>query len=141
MTDLLFSRLLLHVAAVMICSPLLVISQSARLDSIKTNAAEYKSFGFNASSISGLGLSFRTHLAGPSLVQFTGGLLVSGNSTSYSVGLEYQYEISRRSDLRYYIAFGAGIYNSSTSSTATAGLGGLDLNCLCSVSKSLKTWA
>ncbi len=87
----------------------------------------YSSAGFNVSSVSGLGLSYRHHFAGASLLQFSGGILSSGSRTSSALGFEYQYELSKKETFRYYVVAGGGLY-SSTKATSALGLGiGLEL--------------
>lgn len=71
---------------------------------------KFNSFGFNASSVSGLGLSYRYHAVGPNLVMLSGGIVSSNDWVAASLGAEYQYEISEREDLRYYLAIGGGLY-------------------------------
>ena len=98
------------------------LAQSHSDTAFTAGSHSYSSVGFNASFVSGIGLSYRRHLPSPSLFQFTGGIVSSGGTTSSSFGLEYQYELSRRETFRYYIGFGFGLYSGSTTSTA-AGLG------------------
>jgi hypothetical protein len=96
-------------------------------DSITPGRRPYSSAGFNVSSVSGLGLSYRHHFDGPSLLQLTGGLISSESGTNSALGLEYQYELSKKETFRYYIAAGGGVYTASSSSTAL-GIGiGLEL--------------
>lgn len=71
---------------------------------------KFNSFGFNASSVSGLGLSYRHHTDGPQLVMLSGGIVSSSDWVYASLGAEYQFEISEREDLRYYLAIGGGFY-------------------------------
>jgi hypothetical protein len=71
---------------------------------------KFSSFGFNASAISGLGLSYRYHTTGPQLVMLSGGIIASNDWVYASMGAEYQYEFSEREDLRYYIALAGGLY-------------------------------
>jgi hypothetical protein len=99
-----------------------VIAQPLPDSSFAVGSHPYSSIGFNASSVSGIGLSYRRHLQSPSLFQFTGGIVTSGGSTASSFGFEYQYELSRKETFRYYIGLGFGLYHGSTTGTAT-GLG------------------
>lgn len=71
---------------------------------------KFNSFGFNASSVSGLGLSYRYHTAGPQLIMLSGGIVSSKDWVYASLGAEFQYEISEREDLRYYLAVAGGLY-------------------------------
>ncbi len=83
----------------------------------------FRSFGFNTSSVSGLGLSYRYHKETNQLVQLTGGIISDGDMLNYTVGAELQIELSTRRDLRYYLAVGAGTYQSNNSGDFTAGFG------------------
>lgn len=71
---------------------------------------KFNSFGFNASSVSGLGLSYRHHTEGPQLFMLSGGIVSSKDWVYASLGGEFQYEISERDDLRYYLALAGGFY-------------------------------
>ena len=112
------------------CVLVAITSASAQVTNDSTLAPGYRpysSIGFNLSSVSGLGLSYRNHLASPSQFQLTAGIVSSKSSTSYSVGFEYQYQLSKKDSFRYFIATGVGVYSGTTSTTA-AGLGiGLEL--------------
>lgn len=88
----------------------------------------YSSIGFNLSTVSGLGLSFRSHLANANQIQFTGGIVSSKGSTAYSFGFEFQYQLSKKDTFRYYVATGLGMYSGSPKGTTAVGLGiGLEL--------------
>ena len=106
----------------------LLLSSFAFAQSVPDTSApgyrSYSSFGFSASSVSGLGLSYRKHFPGPGLIQITGGLISGGGTTATSLGLAYQYQLSKKDSFRYYIATGGGFYTSSGHSTTTVlGLG------------------
>jgi hypothetical protein len=94
----------------------LAVAQSS-YDTTAPGYRSYSSFGFNASSVSGLGLSYRKHLPGPSLIQITGGVISGGGSTFTSLGFAYQYQLSKKDNFRYYIATGAGLYTSGSTRT------------------------
>ena len=100
---------------------LLILSSFASAQSVSDTTEpgyrSYSSFGFNASLVSGVGLSYRNHLQGPSLIQFTAGVLSGGGSTFTSFGFAYQYQLSKKDNFRYYIATGAGLYTSGSSRT------------------------
>ncbi|MEX2115390.1 MAG: hypothetical protein WEB37_00765 [Bacteroidota bacterium] len=101
----------------------IVFSQPNR-DSVFTIPHQsYSSVGFNVSSVSGMGLSYRHHMNSPGLIQFTGGFLTSEGTTSSSLGFEAQYELSQRETFRYYIALGIGTYSGQTSTTTAMGFG------------------
>ena len=83
----------------------------------------YHSFGFNASFVSGIGISYRNHTAGPSLFQVTGSVFSSEGSVFYSVGLEMQIELSSNPGFRYYIPIALGLYVPESKTTTVVGLG------------------
>lgn len=84
---------------------------------------EYNAVGINVSTTSGLGLSYRYHNPGSSLIQVAGGMVSTGGNVGSSVGIEYQLDLSRRNDLRYYICAAAGLYHSHGASDINAGIG------------------
>jgi len=94
-----------------------IANAQSKYDSSSPGYRGYSSFGFNASLVSGVGLSYRNHLQGPSLIQFTAGVLSGGGSTFTSFGFAYQYQLSKKDNFRYYIATGAGLYTSGSSRT------------------------
>lgn len=97
-------------------------------DTVGTDSpSHFYSVGFNASSASGIGLSLRHKLSAYNLLQITGGLLRSSGRTDYSLGFEYQYQLSKKPTFRYYLSFGAGLY-SDIQNTSVVGFGmGLEL--------------
>ena len=112
-----------RVAAISCTFFAVALSQSER-DSVRmTSYQPYSSVGFNVSSVSGMGLSFRHHMDSPGLIQFTGGFITSDQTTSYSLGFEGQYELSLNETFRYYIALGIGRYSGKVSSTTAMGFG------------------
>lgn len=102
---------------------ILLTAQASLPDSVITGTLTYNSFGFNASTVSGLGLSYRHHSVLYSLIQVSGGIIKTTDNIAYSAGVEYQYELSRRTDFRYYICLGSGLYNSGGSSGFVGGFG------------------
>jgi hypothetical protein len=87
-----------------------------------TGPTHFNSIGFNASSVSGLGLSYRNKISAHDLFQLTGGVLDSDGRTDFSLGFEYQYQISKNPTFRYYLAVGAAVYSESQTTTI-AGFG------------------
>lgn len=84
----------------------------------------YHSLGFNFSTVSGAGVSYRFHTAGRSLVQITAAAFDTGDDTFSSVGFEYQYELSGHEAFRYYIPVGGGLYTNGKRTTVVgAGFG------------------
>src|SRR5437868_320771 len=66
--------------------------------------------GLSASLCSGMGLTFRHHLANvPLAYQVTGGPWKSGSLLMYDVGAEFQYDLSL-SENRLYAVLGGGYY-------------------------------
>jgi hypothetical protein len=102
-----------------------VLSAQTSLDSTQTaKSSRFSSIGFNVSSVSGMGLSYRNQLTTRSLFQVTGGVLTTDKRTSYSFGLEYQYQLSKSPSFRYYLAGAAGVYSDiTTKEFAGFGLG------------------
>jgi hypothetical protein len=104
--------------------PVLLYSQVKQGNAEKEfNFQDYSSVGFNVSSISGIGLSFRRHFQNPFLIQATIGYISDGKSDFYSSGIELQYDISKRTDFRFYIAASVGLYGKSKKTYMTMGLG------------------
>lgn len=77
---------------------------------------DFRSAGFNFSMVSGLGISYRYHWANTYLTKVTGGIIKSDSALAYSFGFEYQFNLSNRSDLRYYLTAGVAVYNSTEGS-------------------------
>ena len=92
-------------------------------DTTRSARRPYDSFGFNASFVSGIGISYRHHTDGPSLVQVTGSVFSSEGNLFYSAGLEFQIELSNNSGFRYYIPVAVGIYVPESKTTTVIGLG------------------
>lgn len=72
--------------------------------------------GLGASLTSGMGVSFKHHLAGiPFAYQISGGFLQLGKSQVYSIGLELQYDINVKQNDRLFAVVGLGQYYRSDS--------------------------
>ena len=71
--------------------------------------------GLFGGATSGIGLSFRHHLPARFSYQVTGGIIKVSDKISSAVGLELQFDISRKQSNRYFIALGGGYYYSGTS--------------------------
>ena len=92
------------------------------------NYIPFSSVGFNISSISAVGISYRKHFANPTTIQITGGFISTSGNTSSAIGAEIQFEISKKSNLRYYISLGLGHYSFSSGQSTNMGLGiGIEL--------------
>jgi len=72
----------------------------------------YSSLGFLASTVSGVGLSYRYHTSTPWLFQITAGALSVSRAQIYDLGAEVQYELSHALSARFFLILGAGIYGS-----------------------------
>lgn len=111
---------------VALASGLLSVAAFSQSNRDSVSAASHRSFssvGFNVSSVSGMGLSYRYHMDSPGLIQFTGGFITSDQTTSSSFGFEAQYELSLNETFRYYIALGFGTYSGKITTTTAAGFG------------------
>ena len=71
--------------------------------------------GLFGGATSGIGLSFRHHLPARFSYQVTGGIIKVSSKISSAIGLELQFDISRKQSNRYFIAAGGGYYYSGTS--------------------------
>jgi hypothetical protein len=90
---------------------------SAPTDVTRTVSGEplffsYSSLGFLASTVSGVGLSYRYHTSTPWLFQITAGALSVSRDQIYDLGAEVQYELSHTLSARFFFILGAGIYGS-----------------------------
>jgi len=66
--------------------------------------------GLFAGYASGIGLSFRHHLPGRFSYQLTGGIIKQKDRLWYTFGAEGQFDLSRMSAYRVYVAAGAAYY-------------------------------
>jgi len=87
--------------------------------------------GLSAGWGSGIGLSFRAHLPSKSSLQAIFGIIKSSNKLSMSVGCEYQYDLVRSDETRFFVAATAAyFYNGDGHNEVTgpfrmgAGIGG-----------------
>jgi hypothetical protein len=58
----------------------------------------------------GVGLSFRHHLASPVSYQITGGIIKISDKLSYDIGGEVQYDLARPTGNRFFVMGGLGYY-------------------------------
>ncbi|MBI2419070.1 MAG: hypothetical protein HYV28_14455 [Ignavibacteriales bacterium] len=65
---------------------ILLTAQARPADSVNTGALTYNSFGFNASTVSGLGLSYRHHPEFYSLIQVSGGIIKTTDTFVWDPG-------------------------------------------------------
>lgn len=89
-----------------------------------TQSVRYSTVGFQASFVSGIGISFGLNETGKYRARATFGILTSDNKTYSSFGVDYQVELTKRQDFRVFIGPGFGVRSISTeSSHTTLGLG------------------
>lgn len=69
--------------------------------------------GFAGGPASGIGLSFRHHLASPFSYQLTGGIIKAGDRLLYAFGGEGQVDLVRGVSNRLFVVGGIGYYYSS----------------------------
>jgi len=58
--------------------------------------------GFEGGPTTGLGLGFRHHLPAPFSYQLVGGVMKATDRLYYSIGAEFEYDLSRSSAVRFY---------------------------------------
>jgi len=90
-------------------------SQTMRTDSLSPHIVRFNEnvfgVGLAASLCSGMGLSFKHHLANiPFAYQLTGGVIKLGDVLHYSIGSEFQYDLSVATTNRLYAVLGLGEY-------------------------------
>ncbi len=71
--------------------------------------------GFAGGPASGVGISFRHHLPSQFSYQLIGGVFRATDRLYYSVGSEFQYDVSRSSFVRFYAAGGVSYFFSGLS--------------------------
>ncbi len=84
-----------------------VVANRGSETSMRTNVF---GLGFAGGPATGLGLSFRHHLPSPFSYQLIGGIIKATDRLYYSVGTEFQYDLSRTSVIRFYAAGGLSYY-------------------------------
>ncbi|MGA9118206.1 MAG: hypothetical protein WB699_02470 [Bacteroidota bacterium] len=89
-----------------------VVSEHGRETSMGTNVF---GLGFAGGPASGLGLSFRHHLPSAASYELVGGIIKATDRLFYSVGAEFQYDLSRSSVIRFYAAAGVAYFYSGVS--------------------------
>ncbi len=89
-----------------------VVSERGSATSMRTNVF---GLGFVGGPTTGLGLSFRHHLPSPFSYQLVGGIIKATDRLYYSVGAEFQFDLSRTSVVRFYAAGGLSYFYSGIS--------------------------
>lgn len=85
---------------------------------------QYSSVGFQASFVSGIGISYGFNESGKYRVRGTFGILTSSGKTYSSMGADYQIELTKREDFRVFIGPGIGVRSISGEDSHTmVGLG------------------
>ena len=90
-----------------------VVSERGSETSMRTDVF---GLGFVGGPATGLGLSFRHHLPSPFSYQIVGGIIKATDRLYYSVGTEFEYDLSRTSVIRFYAAAGLSYFYSGISS-------------------------
>jgi opacity protein-like surface antigen len=112
----------------------LVLASSASLAQVvmpqREGAAEMRQsvfgLGFAFGPATGLGLSFRHHLPTTFSYQVNGGIIKVDDRMSYSVGAEFQADLSRNNAVRFFAAAGCSyFYTGKTSHNEMEGPGRL----------------
>jgi len=87
----------------------------------------YSSVGFQASFVSGIGVSYGLNEMGKYRFRITGGIITDGDKTHYSYGTDYQFELTRTGRFRVFLGPGFGVSGTnvkgSSSSSARPRLG------------------
>ncbi|MEW5797803.1 MAG: hypothetical protein AB1728_02245 [Bacteroidota bacterium] len=87
-------------------------------------SVRYSTIGFQASFVSGIGISFGINETGKYRARATFGVLTNDSKTYSSFGVDYQFELTKRQDFRVFIGPGFGVRSISTEDSHTAlGLG------------------
>ncbi len=99
-------------------------AQTTRTDSLAPRINRFSEnvfgVGLAASLCSGMGLSFKHHLANiPFAYQISGGAIKTSGVVLYDIGAEFQYDLSVASN-RLYTLFGVGTYYTSDTPPLTS---------------------
>jgi hypothetical protein len=94
-------------------------------DTLKTKESrKFTTIGFQASYVSGIGISFGYNQEDKYRFRVTGGLVTTDNITYYSFGIEYEIGLTRNKPYRVFIGPGFGTRGQSDADThTTIGLG------------------
>jgi hypothetical protein len=77
-----------------------------------TPSSDIFGLGLSGGPSSGLGLSFRQHLASPFSYQIVGGIIKATDRLYYSLGAQMEFDMSRGSAVRFYGALGFAYFYS-----------------------------
>ena len=104
---------------------ILLFSSSQAQDSSGTaKPTKYTSIGFQASFVSGIGLSVGYNEEGKYRFRATGGFLTDNQTSYYSFGLEYGFDLTKNKPYRVFIGPAFGVRGESDSDNHTMlGLG------------------
>ena len=109
------------IIAVLCLTAINSIAQPIATDSLVSKPKHFSEnvfgIGLHASLVSGMGVSFRHRLAGTSIAyQINGGIIKISGSLYYSIGAEFQYDLSGGERDRVYAIAGVGHYYKGISS-------------------------
>jgi hypothetical protein len=104
---------------------LLLTSSAQAQDSLASpQSRKYTSIGFQASFVSGIGISIGYNEDGKYRFRATGGILADNQISYYSLGVEYGFELTKNKQYRVFIGPAFGIRGESDSDNHTMlGLG------------------
>jgi hypothetical protein len=106
------SRLVIFLSGVVV----LFVSVAQAQDSLSVKKPlQFTSIGFQASFVSGIGVSYGLNELGKYRFRVTGGIITAGNKTHYSFGLDYQFELTKENKFRVFIGPGFGSSGTSVS--------------------------
>ncbi len=113
------------ITAAIILTSSVASAQTTRTDSLAPRITRFSEnvfgVGLAASLCSGLGLSFKHHLANiPIAYQITGGPFKTSGIAMWDIGAEFQYDLSVASN-RLYAVFGIGEYYYGSNDSAKVG--------------------
>jgi hypothetical protein len=77
--------------------------------------------GLSAGWASGVGLSFRAHLPSKSSLQAVFGIIKTSNKLAMCIGGEYQYDLVRSNETRFFVAGTAAYFYNGVGSNEVAG--------------------
>ena len=94
---------------------LCIVAQSSRgQDSSAVNTAKnFSSFGLQASTVSGIGLTFRRTMNNRLRTGMTAGLIKTEGETIFSTGWDFHYELSDRPDIHIFVGPSLGLFGGS----------------------------
>jgi hypothetical protein len=95
-----------------------VVSGNQKAENFEKNVY---GLGISAGLASGIGISFRDHLASKSSFQIVGGIIKVKDKVSSSIGAEYQYDLVRGASTRFFFGPGVSYFYSGDGGNQLAG--------------------